>query len=1078
MEKTAVSQNQSKQAQGNSKSTPPRHWVDLQELSSQYWENEIEQKKRGQEFLHKPIETLEALERLDTKGVARREFLALMGASMAMATASCTRRPVNKIIPYVVKPEEVSPGVANYYASYASSVSGGVGVLVKTREGRPIKLEGNPDDPLHQGKLDVAGQAAVLDLYDPDRLKQPVKITRSQKGIFKKATWTEIDHDLAEKWKGIVRNNSSVRVLSPAITGVASHQILSEFLGAFRDADHIEMDPLTDSTFLEAQTESYGNSVVPEYAFDEADYVLSFGADFLGTWGDSIESTRKWARNRRLKSTQAASASMSRLVCVESHFSITGSNADERLRVSPGDELKVALALVSLITQNHSTSFSNRRDLNAVLKTYEPKKVVADIGSGITVAQLERIAAELWKHRGRGIVLPGDLSTQTKDSKALNIAVNLLNSILMNEGKTVVGTAAPRVQFAQNQRLKKLISDMKAGKVDVLLMVGTNPIYSLPESSGFQDAIKKVALVITIDDRVTESGWMSDYVLPEPHFLETWGDGEPRKGLYLIQQPVIRPLHQTRPFQESLLVWTREAKLRAKGLLSRLAYSGKSSWHDYIQTLWKEKFYSRYGRGKYFHEFWANTLQKGFIDGRSQKQVARPFRSNVLGELPKLKPKDPKAIQLVLYAKPSLRDGRSANNGWLQEVPHPVSTITWDNYLNMSPGLASRLGLKSNDVVKVTANSTSVEVPLHVQPGMDDQTVSLAVGYGRESVGKVGDGVGVNAYTLAQYDEASGQQVTAGIEVVVEKTGKRYELAVTQNHHRMENRPIINDMTLSEFKINPATERHTDPHLRLKTPSIWPKHKYTGPYRWGMVIDLNSCTGCSACVVACQAENNIPIVGRDRVRFAREMHWIRIDRYYSGSKENPDVVRQPMLCQHCENASCETVCPVLATVHNEEGMNDMAYNRCVGTRYCQNNCPYKVRRFNFFDHWKDYKSTQNLAWNPDVTVRSRGIMEKCTFCVQRIREKQQVAKKEKRLVRDGEIQTACQQTCPADAIVFGNVNDMESQVSRLKQELHAFYSLEILNNKPQIAYLSKVRNKANGKSLNQKERNQQYGHHS
>ncbi len=1045
----------------------PRHWVDLQELSPKYWENNIEAEKKGQEFLTKPAETLAALEKLDTQGMGRRDFLTLMGASVALATASCARRPIHKIIPYVVKPEEITPGVPNYYASSFPSSNGGLGILVKTREGRPIKLEGNPDDPINQGALDALGQASVLDLYDTDRLKQPVKITRSQKGVFQKTSWTKADNDIAEKLNIVSRGRSSVRLMTGEISGSSSKKILREFLSSFRDADHIEYNPIGYDDFIEGQSQCYGNSVLPEYQFNKAKYVLSLGADFLGTWGSTIENTRNWTKTRKVRSGRSRSAKMSKLVCVEAHLSITGTNADERLIVSPGDELKIALSIAYVLTKKYSTPYSGNSGLSSVLKTYKPESVAGDIGDTVTAKQITHIAEALWENRGKSLVLAGGLQTQTEDGLSLQIATNFLNSLLGNEGKTINATRSPRVLYSQRTKLSKLISDMRSGKVDVLFLYQSNPIYSLPESSGFHEAIKKVPLVISMDERITESGWMSDYVLPSHHFLENWGDAQPRKGLHVIQQPVLRPLHQTRGIEDNFLIWTREATLRASGLLSRFAFSQKNTWYDYLKTDWKKTFYGRFGRGQYFHDFWVKTLQKGVIDARSGSVQSRSFRSGSLAKLPRLRAKNKNDIQLVLYSKSSMGDGRSANNGWLQELPDPVSTITWDNYVNVSPALARRLKIKLNDVVKISLGEKIFEIPVNIQPGMHPNSVSVAVGYGRTSVGRIGNKVGVNAFHLM--DVRGGRIVASGMPVSIEKTGKRYELAITQNHHRTENRPIINDITLAEFQSDPSKENHVDPHLRMKTPTIWPKHKYDGDYRWGMAIDLNACTGCGACVVACQAENNIPIVGRDQVRLARELHWIRIDRYYSGPEENPDIVYQPMLCQHCENASCETVCPVLATVHNDEGLNEMVYNRCVGTRYCQNNCPYKVRRFNFFDHWKEYKGSQNLVWNPDVTVRTRGIMEKCSFCVQRIQEKKINAKKEGRLVRDGEIIPACQQTCAADAIVFGNTNDSESQVSKLQEEQHAFRVLEILNNKPQISYLSKVRNK---------ERTQHDVHHS
>jgi len=573
---------------------------------------------------------------------------------------------------------------------------------------------------------------------------------------------------------------------------------------------------------------------------------------------------------------------------------------------------------------------------------------------------------------------------------------------------------------------------------------------------GLEDAIKKVPLVIVVSDREDETGLWADFILPDHHYLENWGDANPRKGLYSLQQPAIAPMYNTRSFQDSLMTWSKTPGLNIAGLSSRA-----KDWHDYLQNHWKETHYRESASTATFEQFWEGALRVGVLDLRASrglgKPTARSFKSASLSKLPKYSARNESGFALALYESTAMYDGRSANNAWLQELPDPISSVSWDNYLSLSPALAKRLGVKGDDVVEVSMGDVQVHLPVYIQPGLHPQVACVAVGYGRRAVGKVGNQTGVDVFPFVQNQE--NRLVFSGQSVSIRKTGKFYRLAATQWHTVTENRPIINDITLTEFRKNPASSQHTDPHLRLETvPSLWPKHEYKG-YRWGMAIDLNSCTGCGACVVACQAENNIPVVGRDQVRVSRQMHWLRIDRYYGGTPENPDVVFQPMLCQHCENAPCETVCPVLATVHDDEGLNVQVYNRCVGTRYCQNNCPYKVRRFNFFDHWKAYEVPMNMAWNPDVTVRTRGIMEKCTFCVQRIRDAKDKAKDAGEKVHDGDVKTACQQTCATDAIVFGDMNDPESRVSRLMASPQAFRVLEVLNARPSISYLSKVRNK-------------------
>jgi len=618
----------------------------------------------------------------------------------------------------------------------------------------------------------------------------------------------------------------------------------------------------------------------------------------------------------------------------------------------------------------------------------------------------------------------------------------------------VDGTAQPFTKVGgRYSEVAKLISEMSSGAVDALIVYRSNPIYSLPAAAGFKQALEKVPLVISISDREDETSLLSDFVLPDHHFLENWGDAMPKKGVVSIQQPTLAPIHSSRSYQDSLIALTKAAGLKPKGML---ASASATSWYDYLRANWKENVL----KGGSFDVSWENVLRDGVVkNSGSGSSSSRSFRASALASVPSFS-KAGDGLVFASYEKIGMGDGLRANNPWLQELPDAITTATWDNYAAISPALAKKLALKSDDVIEISGVSGKIALPVYVQPGLHSSVVAVAVGYGRTAAGKVGNEVGRDVKGFATV--VGNRLAFSGATVEIAKTGRRYQVATTQWHNATEDRPIVNDLTLAQFKANPKEANHTDPHLRMgEVPSIWPKFEYKGN-RWGMAIDLTACTGCSACVIACQSENNIPIVGRDNVRKSREMHWIRIDRYYSGSPENPDVVFQPMLCQHCENAPCETVCPVLATVHDNEGLNSQIYNRCVGTRYCQNNCPYKVRRFNFFDHWKAYEGSMNLAWNPDVTVRTRGIMEKCTFCTQRIRDVKDKAKDEGRKVKDGELKTACQQTCPTDAITFGNMNVSEHKVTPWKNDDRAFQVIEILKTVPAISYLSKVRNKEGG----------------
>ncbi len=1014
----------------------PRHWIGTEELSATYWSDPATLEKRSQEFHDKPIETLEMIERLDTKGIKRRDFLTLMGASMAMASFACARRPVHKIIPYVVKPEEVTGGIANYYATVCPET--GYGLLAKVREGRPIKLEGNPDHPMNRGKLSARNQAQILDLYDMDRAKEPLKVSRG-KGS-KAAKWEDVDAEIGGKLKTIAAGSGRVRVLSGRMVSESTKRLTTEFLAGFAGGAHLEYDPISLEDMADGQAEAYGSAIIPNYHFDQAEVVLSLGADFLGSWVSPVEFALDWSKMRKLDGNKAASAKMSKLFVAESMMTVTGANADSRFPVRPGDELKIGAAIANEVAKK-------KGGVPAALASYTIEAVSAD--TGVDAKLLKEAAEALLEAAGKSIVVAGGLSSKTATAPGLQAIANFLNSTLGNDGKTVDGTGSPFTKVGGRYAdVAKLISEMNSGAVDALIIYRTNPVYTLPASTGFTAALTRVPLVISISDREDETALLSDFVLPDHHFLENWGDAMPKKGVVAIQQPALAPIHSTRSFQDSLIALAKASGVKTKGLLASASATG---WYDYLRANWKETIL----KGGSFDTAWENVLRDGIVKSASAGSSARSFKTSALAAVPAFS-KAADGLVLATYDKVGMGDGLRANNPWLQELPDAITTATWDNYVAISPKLAEASALKSDDVVEISNGSETIALPVYVQPGLHASTVAMAIGYGRTAAGKVGNEVGRDVKGFAAV--AGTRLAFSGASVKMTKTGRRYQVATTQWHNATEDRPIVNDITLAEFKANPKEANHTDPHLRMETSSIWPKFEYKGN-RWGMSIDLSACTGCSACVIACQSENNIPVVGRDNVRKSREMHWIRIDRYYSGSAENPDVVFQPMVCQHCENAPCETVCPVLATIHDNEGMNTQVYNRCVGTRYCQNNCPYKVRRFNFFDHWKAYEGSMNLAWNPDVTVRSRGIMEKCTFCTQRIRDAKDKAKDEARKVLDADLKTACQQTCPTDAISFGNINNPEAEVSKLKLDPRAFRVLEVLNTQPAVSYLSKVRNK-------------------
>lgn len=969
---------------------------------------------------------------------SRRDFLKVMGAGFALMGASaCTRRPVEKIVPYVKAPEDVKPGISNWYASASADCPCRCGVLVRTREGRPIKFEGNPKHPVNQGGLCIRAQASVLSLYDPDRLQGPV--TAGRKGEANTIKWEELDAALVEK---IRAGRGKVRVLTGELLSPSTNKLIQEFVSSV-GGKHVTYDVLGAENVLAASEQSYGSRVLPHYHFEKAKMILAFGADFLGSWISPSEFNRMFAKTRKVgkNAPKGEEKTMSRFVAFEAAFTLTGSNADDRYRLKSGDEYKAALAIAhELIVAQSRTRFAGNGDVTSVLSPYAIANIATQLG--VPAEALRSAANDLWQNRGKSLVVGGGNGVTGEMGTALEVAVNLLNSALENDGVTIDATASPRPVQTSYADLAGLVNDMKTGQVDVLILYKTNPIYALPPSLGFADALTRVKTVVSFTERLDETARLSDYVAAAPHSTEAWGDSSPYSGVFSVQQPTISPLYNTRGIEDSLMIWAK--RLGAGG-----AIASTPNWHEYLMSSWKDLVHGRHGVGTPYPLFWEQILREGAYDGTSRlgPSRARSFSTAALRALPKLSWS--KDITLVMYPKSSLYDGTGsdANNGWLHELPDPITKVTWDNHASISPAMAKTLGVKDGDVVRLKTQAGTVEIPALVQAGMHDQTIGVQVGYGRVAAGRVGNDVGVNVYPLAL---AGGAM--SGMSVTVEKTGAHSALATTQRHNSMEGRAIVREAGLKKYQHNPkAGNEH---HHKIVT--LWPKYEYPG-YRWGMAIDLNSCTGCSACIIGCQSENNIPVVGKRFVLDSKEMHWLRIDRYYSGSAENPETVHQPMLCQHCENAPCETVCPVLATVHDHEGLNQQVYNRCVGTRYCANNCPYKVRRFNWFT-FTDYAKPMNLVFNPDITVRTRGVMEKCTFCIQRIREAKDHAKDFATKIKDGELKTACQQSCPTDAIIFGDINDKNTRVSQISSDPRGYHVLEELNTRPSVTYLTKIRN--------------------
>ena len=950
----------------------------------------------------------------------------LMGASLAMASASYIRRPVEKLVPYNKQPEEVTLGVSNHYTSTYFDGSEALGLLVKTKEGRPVKIEGNPLHPLNRGGVSARAQASILSLYDPDRLKGPKRHLFNEKRTNKEAvniSWEDLNTQVTTQLK-----KGGIVLLTGASASPSTKAVYSDFAAGFK-ANHVVWEPLSYEDLSAGQQQAYGEALVPFYRFDKAKVIVSVDADFLGTWLAPTAFSKQFAEARR------SPEKMNKLVMFDSGYSLTGANADVRVRIKPSLQLDVVCGLINeLVTAGKLLSEAARAA--AVIG----KEAVAKLG--IEKELFAKIASDLWENKGASLVVAGGMAAQTEDAKALQAAVNLLNSALENDGKTILAKSGQPGLKGSYAEMLKLIQDMKDGKVKSLLIHRANPLYSLPKELGFEEALNKVEMVVYGTMTMNETAQKSHYIATDNHPLETWGDAEISAGVYSIQQPAIAPMYDTSSFELSLMTWAFMLNQGSKRLTTY------ETFYDFVRAYWREELAPKLAKGQKFDDFWSATLEKGFV-GETNSSSARSFRADAAREIKKQN--SGSEYELVLYPTVQLGDGSLANIPWLQELPDPVTKIVWDNYASVSLKTAEALKLKEGSVVELTVGSKKIEAPVHIQPGLHDGVVAIAVGYGRTHGGAVAKGVGFNAYELASVK--NGAMIFSGQKVEIKKLSKSYDLVSPQGHHTMEGRQIVVEATLKDYMKEKGANIH-----RHKTWSIWSGHAYNG-HKWGMVIDLNTCTGCSACMVACQSENNVPVVGKKYVMQGREMHWIRIDRYYTGSPENASVVFQPMLCQHCDNAPCETVCPVMATMHSPEGLNEMIYNRCVGTRYCSNNCPYKVRRFNWFNYAKEIQQPRHMALNPEVTVRTRGVMEKCTFCVQRIKEGKNKAKLAGTPVKDGDIKTACQVACPSEAIVFGDLNDDSSQVAQLfKKDERAYAVLEEWGAAPSIRYMSKIRN--------------------
>ncbi len=906
----------------------------------------------------------------------RRRFLQLMGASLALAgVTGCVAQPTEKIVPYVHGPEQIVPGRPLFFATAFPLAGFGQGVLVESHTGRPTKIEGNPQHSASLGATTALGQASILELYDPDRSQV----------VFGQGSISDWDAFYAALEPALRRQleaqGAGLRILSEPVSSPTLLEQLDDFQQRFPLAGWHVIDSGITENILAATQLAFNEQVLPIYRLESADVIVGLEADFLCSGPACLHNAHRFAQRRR---SYEPGASLSRYYSIESIPTTSGASADHRLVVGPDELRAIARSLASKV---------GVRGIDSA--TLPPAKS----------RWVEEIAKDLAGHRSRCVAIAGD--EQPPEVQAL---AHAMNDALGAIGTTVDYTAGQLTDNTIRPRtFESLIEEMSGGDVELLIILSGNPVYTSPVDLQFSAALEKVPLCVHLGLYRDETGRASDWHIPAAHYLESWSDARAFDGTITILQPLIAPLYEGKTAHE---------------LMSTLAMQPGRTSYDIVREAWQKRF----GSGE-FERKWQTALHDGVVAGTAWSTAAPRLRADFAAQLSKLSPPSDtprdEGLDLLIRLDSSVHDGRFANLGWLQELPRPLTKLTWDNAVLISPATAKRLGLANEDLVELSCSGHSVEGPVWIVPGQADDCVQVHLGYGRTHAGHVGTGVGFNAYTLRTSKnpwQARGAKIA--------KLHGRRGLACTQSHHTMEGRPLARSANLAEYRAQPDFAQRMEP-APTSEETLYSAWKYDG-HAWGMTVDLNSCIGCNACVIACQAENNIPVVGRDEVLRGREMHWIRIDRYYTGEPDAPDVALQPVLCMHCEHAPCEAVCPVEATVHSAEGLNDMVYNRCVGTRYCSNNCPYKVRRFNFFQFADWTTPSLQLQRNPNVSVRSRGVMEKCTYCVQRINAARIEAEVDRRPLRDGDIVTACQAACPTRALVFGDVNDPSSTVSQLK----------------------------------------------
>lgn len=973
----------------------------------------------------------------------RRHFLKMVGGGAAAAAAAGCARSPERILPYVIPPDNLVPGVAAWFSSVCRECPAGCGVIARNREGRVVKLEGNPDHPVNQGALCARGQAALQGVYHPDRLREPLR--RDGSGALRPIKWEEAENLLAERLAPLVRRRQGGRIAVVSQLEAGSlGRLMDTWVAALGARPRVAYELFSYEAIRAASRAVFGRDAIPHYAIEDANVLLSFGADFLETWLSPVAAARGYARMHGQRHGRAG-----RSIHLEPRLGMTAANADEWIRNAPGTEGRLALAILkAILDERLEAPGVDTAPLRAAVRELDIEAVATE--AGVPAERLRGVARTFARARP-GLAIGGGVAVTGSDAVHVQAAIHLLNYAAGNVGRTVrFGPDSAYGKASPHADLLTLAGAMAGGEVDVLLLVHVNPLFTLPPAAAFADAMRKVPLVVSVAWMPDETTREAHLILPDLHPLESWGDFSPREGVRGLMQPTMGAVVDARPVGDVLLSVGR----RSLGTAEGRGPLGAATFLDYLKAEWRA-LHRQLAPGTTFERFWEEALRQGGV-WREVPALPVRVRPAPVAATPPSVEGDRRGLVLLAYPSSRFYDGRGADKPWIQETPDPMAQAVWDAWAEVPVETAEALGLRQGDVVRLASPHGAIELPAYVSPSIHPTAVAVPIGQGHTALGRYATGRGANPLALLPSAGGPGGLPFLSVRVSLARTGARRPLAIPQATHDQDRREIAQQVGLTaarELELRGAVPE------KASHPSMYPEVQYP-EFRWGMAIDADLCTGCQACVVACQAENNVPVVGKEQVAYGRIMHWIRVERWEEGPASHPENVFLPMLCQQCGIAPCEPVCPVFASYHTQEGLNAQIYNRCVGTRYCNNNCPYKVRKFNFFGYALDVPEPLTVQLNPDVTVRQAGVMEKCTMCVQRIMAGKDRARDEDRPLRDGEIVTACQETCPTQAIVFGNLKDPASRVARLSRSPRGYHVLEELGTRPAVTYLKKVTREA------------------